>query len=129
MLVPVTQLIGTLSSSRTLSTPMCARPRAPPPESARPMLRFDGEGEGGAVAGDAGWAMGVGSAAKACELDARHGKAIAAASAPAVIRDGTIIEISPLTRREPRASLKKRAVTKNATDHRNCNRERRAAAC
>jgi len=37
MLVPVTQLIGMRISSSTLSTPTCARPRAPPPDSARPM--------------------------------------------------------------------------------------------
>ena len=37
MLVPVTQWIGTRISSRTFSTPTCARPRAPPPDSARPM--------------------------------------------------------------------------------------------
>ncbi len=38
MLVPVTQSTGTRSSSRTFSTPMCAAPRAPPPESARPIF-------------------------------------------------------------------------------------------
>ncbi len=37
MLVPVTQLMGTRNSSSTLSTPTCAMPRAPPPDSARPM--------------------------------------------------------------------------------------------
>src|SRR5215472_632065 len=37
MLVPVTQLIGTRISSSTLSTPTCAMPRAPPPESASPI--------------------------------------------------------------------------------------------
>src|SRR5262249_44045123 len=35
MLVPAMQSIGTCSSSRTLSTPMCAAPRAPPPLSTR----------------------------------------------------------------------------------------------
>src|SRR5213075_622148 len=37
MLVPVTQCTGTRNSSRTLSTPTCARPRAPPPDRTRPM--------------------------------------------------------------------------------------------
>src|SRR6266850_2022970 len=36
MLVPAMTSIGTCSSSRTLRTPMCARPRAPPPLNARP---------------------------------------------------------------------------------------------
>ena len=35
MLVPATQSMGTRSSSSTLSTPTCAAPRAPPPESTR----------------------------------------------------------------------------------------------
>ena len=35
MLVPVMQSIGTRYSSSTLSTPTCAAPRAPPPESTR----------------------------------------------------------------------------------------------
>ena len=41
--------IGTRSSSSTLSTPMCAAPRAPPPDSTRPM-----RGRGAASAGSAG---------------------------------------------------------------------------
>ncbi len=38
MLVPAMQSIGTRSSSSTLSTPTCAAPRAPPPESTRQIL-------------------------------------------------------------------------------------------
>src|SRR6185436_2508439 len=37
MLVPVTQCTGTRNSSSTFSTPTCARPRAPPPDSTRPI--------------------------------------------------------------------------------------------
>src|SRR6266704_712508 len=37
MLVPAMTSTGTRSSSRTLRTPTCARPRAPPPLSARPI--------------------------------------------------------------------------------------------
>ena len=33
MLVPAMQSMGTFISSRILSTPMCAMPRAPPPDS------------------------------------------------------------------------------------------------
>src|SRR5262245_8796903 len=43
MLVPVTMSTGTRSSSSTWSTPRCAAPRAPPPESTRPIFgRADG---------------------------------------------------------------------------------------
>src|SRR5580700_153818 len=35
MLVPAIQSMGIFRSSRTLSTPMCAMPRAPPPDSTR----------------------------------------------------------------------------------------------
>src|SRR6478735_3950107 len=38
MLVPVTQSIGMRNSCSTLSTPTCAAPRAPPPESTRQIL-------------------------------------------------------------------------------------------
>ena len=37
MLVPAMASTGTWFSSSTLSTPMCAAPRAPPPDSTRPM--------------------------------------------------------------------------------------------
>src|ERR1700739_1257127 len=37
MLVPAIASSGTWSSSSTLRTPMCAAPRAPPPESTKPM--------------------------------------------------------------------------------------------
>jgi hypothetical protein len=50
MLVPAMQSIGTFSSSRTLSTPMCAMPRAPPPDNTKQMrgrIKFcSGEGSG-----------------------------------------------------------------------------------
>ncbi len=38
MLVATMKSTGTRCSRRTLSTPMCARPRAPPPERTRPIL-------------------------------------------------------------------------------------------
>src|SRR5262249_22489980 len=98
MLVPVTQLIGTCSSSRTLSTPTCARPRAPPPESASPMVLFDaGAPDAACDAEDGGvWIMGAASAAKACEPEASDRKAIAATNA--AIRNTAAMTILPLGR-------------------------------
>src|SRR4051812_26164182 len=45
-LVPATKLIGIPSSSKTFSTPMCARPRAKPPPNAIPMEGVFANGTG-----------------------------------------------------------------------------------
>ncbi|PMQ13965.1 hypothetical protein JaAD80_21370 [Janthinobacterium sp. AD80] len=50
MLVPTTMSIGTCSSCSTLSTPICARPRAPPPDSTRAMRGRAATGAGTALA-------------------------------------------------------------------------------
>src|SRR3569833_1701190 len=56
MLVPAIASIGMCSCSRTFSTPTCAAPRAPPPESTRPMRGRCGCG--GDEAGSAAlWAL------------------------------------------------------------------------
>src|SRR4051812_28496074 len=49
MLVPAMQCTGTRSSSSTLRTPICAAPRAPPPESTRQMRGDAAGGAEGAV--------------------------------------------------------------------------------
>ncbi len=71
MLVAVIASTGTFSSCSTLSTPMCAKPRAPPPESTRPMR---GARRGGCIprrqAGDL--VRGAGGAAQQCERAARE---------------------------------------------------------
>src|ERR1700688_1095951 len=46
MLVPAMQSMGIFRSSRTLSTPMCAMPRPPPPDSTR---QIRGRGAGSAA--------------------------------------------------------------------------------
>src|SRR4051812_22830410 len=53
MLVPAMQSTGTRISSSTLSTPMCAAPRAPPPESTR-QIRGRGDASPGGEAVPAG---------------------------------------------------------------------------
>ena len=58
MLVPAMQSIGTRYFSSTLSTPMCAAPRAPPPESTRQIFgRLAGAAPAGESGGVAAWAL------------------------------------------------------------------------
>src|SRR5947208_1768438 len=95
MLVPAMTSIGTRSSSRALRTPMCARPRAPPPLSARPNRALTAPGgamsTGAAAAGaaDACVAGGLPPVAS-CAMAGRPGSAAqvensAGTSAPATI--------------------------------------------
>jgi hypothetical protein len=54
MLVPAMQSTGTRSSSSTFSTPMCAAPRAPPPESTRQIFGRLASGAGACPCAAAG---------------------------------------------------------------------------
>jgi hypothetical protein len=84
MLVPVTQRIGIRISSSTFSTPMCAMPRAPPPDSARPILGAAADAAGGAV-----------SAARRRLASVSAATAVAVVNARRAIVDGEFIVEAP----------------------------------
>jgi hypothetical protein len=90
MLVPAMQSTGTFSSSMTLSTPMCAMPRAPPPDSTRQTRGRAGEDTGtglGARVLDSGASpaasvLGAGAAGAAARAKPALATQAAAISAP-----------------------------------------------
>src|SRR5277367_4120020 len=88
MLVPAMQSMGIFRSSRTLRTPMCAMPRAPPPDSTRQIRGriAGGVPAGAAIAGDAVGAAGAPGAAGAAAAQDAPIQGQAAHSAQAIPR-------------------------------------------
>ncbi len=77
MLVPAMQSIGTLSCASTFRTPMCASPRAPPPDRTRQI-----RGRAAAAAPRCGALAASGSAACAPPASSAHAHQLIAANFP-----------------------------------------------